>query len=448
MIVSVFFPPANSIAALRPYSWAKFWALQGHDVTVLTTKKMPNDRVDLKLLNTGYKVIEVEEPSFIKLLKSVYRATPDNGKGLGEDPLKGGLFTRVFRKLFFLLKSLFSLFRHHTGSFSSTRMPDFSDLIIRPALKAIAKEDRQWDLMVSTFGPYSSHLIGRSIKKKGMAKFWVADFRDLWVDNHMFSGVFPCTLFEKILERSVVIAADAITVISPSMADVMAKRYGRSKVHVLENGFDPEDLEAISKERFFPQDGKVRFVYTGTIYKGKRDPSPLFEAIGQISRDPATSKLLDRLEIIFAGPSMANLDELIEIYKVSQWVRNIGMKSREDSLRIQRDANVLVFLEWHDPSASFVLTGKLFEYLYAKRPILGIGVQKDGDAGKLMIQSGVGTVVGTDEGAIKEFLIDKLEKPIDSRIEIDQNILKRFERKELAGKLLGITHTASTEYKI
>lgn len=32
LIVSYYFPPQNSIASLRPYSWAKWWRRAGHDV--------------------------------------------------------------------------------------------------------------------------------------------------------------------------------------------------------------------------------------------------------------------------------------------------------------------------------------------------------------------------------------------------------------------------------
>lgn len=39
LIVSTFFPPENSIASFRPYSWAKWWSRAGHEVTVVSTKK-------------------------------------------------------------------------------------------------------------------------------------------------------------------------------------------------------------------------------------------------------------------------------------------------------------------------------------------------------------------------------------------------------------------------
>jgi hypothetical protein len=73
LIVSTFFPPLNSIASHRPYSWARYWTLAGHDVTVLTTEKQEDPHVGLAVDNPGYKVIEVPSPRFLSKLKSGYQ---------------------------------------------------------------------------------------------------------------------------------------------------------------------------------------------------------------------------------------------------------------------------------------------------------------------------------------------------------------------------------------
>ena len=56
LIVSTYFPPANSIASLRPYSWAKWWSRAGHDITVLTTEKDKRSN-DFKLDCKGFKIL-------------------------------------------------------------------------------------------------------------------------------------------------------------------------------------------------------------------------------------------------------------------------------------------------------------------------------------------------------------------------------------------------------
>src|SRR4029077_7045083 len=47
--------------------------------------------------------------------------------------------------------------------------------------------------------------------------------------------------------------------------------------------------------------------------------------------------------------------------------------SRDEALRRQRESQVLLMLCWSDPRETGQHTGKVFEYLGAKRPILAIG---------------------------------------------------------------------------
>lgn len=112
-----------------------------------------------------------------------------------------------------------------------------------------------------------------------------------------------------------------------------------NNVYVIENGFETENIN-IPKEPYW-KDDKVRLVYTGTIYNVFRDPSPLFEAVINIAKS-SDSYLLDKLEVIFAG-NAGNLMELVNKYKVSKWVKYLGVLPREDVIRMQRDAHALIF---------------------------------------------------------------------------------------------------------
>src|SRR5690349_12431827 len=75
LIISKFFPPENSVASLRPYSWAKHWAAAGHDVSVLTTVKSKGQKEDLVLDNElNFKLYEVDYSPFFYKLKSFYKS--------------------------------------------------------------------------------------------------------------------------------------------------------------------------------------------------------------------------------------------------------------------------------------------------------------------------------------------------------------------------------------
>ncbi len=78
-----------------------------------------------------------------------------------------------------------------------------------------------WDLVVSTGGPYSVHRIGLAVKRKRPETKWVVDWRDLWVDNHIYPGLPFLNLYEKVLETKFHRAADMITTVSEPLAEVL-----------------------------------------------------------------------------------------------------------------------------------------------------------------------------------------------------------------------------------
>jgi glycosyltransferase involved in cell wall biosynthesis len=407
LIISTFFPPLNSIASLRPYSFAKYFSKEGHDVTVLTTLK-GGCHAPLDLSFEGFKVIEVSQNKIVDQAKGVYQE----------------------KKRSFLSKS-FDTLRKKLGIFSACRMPDFSQTWIKPAVLRIQQE-APFDVVVSTSGPFIVHFVAHRVKKSGWAKKWVADFRDLWCDNHIYPGLFPFTLVEKYYEKKFLKCADLVTTVSEPLKTTLEKK--RKGVHVIENGFDPEDLQNLCKDSVFAKDGRVRIVHTGSIYYGKQDPEPLFQAIAAIAEtDPA---LVNSLEVILVGPNQEPLLSLVEKYKISHLVRLGGLVDRKESLRMQRDADFLLFLPWNDVKEEGILTGKLFEYLFSNTPILAFGGSKLDGGKKLISEMGAGFCFEfKEQDALKAFLVKALKER--KKVSLSHFCkLKKFTREELANKLL------------
>lgn len=433
LIITYFFPPVNSIASLRPYSWAKYWSKMGHDVTVLTTSKNRQDS-DLNLDCSSFKILEIDNSLENKLRKNFRKdrahAKEDKNQ-LEKISLKSKLINRV------------KTFLGKRGVFGFARMPDLNDFIINKSYISI--QDMQYDLVISTAGPYSEHLIAKKLKQNNKTSFWIADYRDLWTQNHIFKGLFPFTLIEEYLEKKVNNSANMITTVSEPLADQIRNKYHLKNVETIENGFDFEDLETMDKEPYW-NDKKIRLVYTGSIYKGKQDPSPLFESIRKI-KNSNQKLLLENLEVIFVGGNKADLDELITKYGVSNWVSYGGFLPREDSLRMQRDAHALIFLEFEALGVDGILTGKLFEYICSGTEILGIGVTDKSTPGELIVKSGHGINFGKDSERIKEYLISLLQKGQRNSIEKNIEIIKKYSRKAQAEKILEFFKTIDKNRK-
>ena len=145
--------------------------------------------------------------------------------------------------------------------------------------------------------------------------------------------------------------------------------------------------------------------------------------------------ILNKLEILFVGPRQANLEELIHQNKVGNWVKTVGFINRDEALRMQRDANLLLFLPWNDLSVDGVLTGKIFEYLFSGTPIIAVGGNGLEASQKLILEAKAGQLFTNIED-IKEFLTITLEKNKKIKNELDPNLLNKYSRKKLAMKLL------------
>jgi len=313
-------------------------------------------------------------------------------------------------------------------------MPAITDLWIAPAVRYARGQGRRWDLLVSTSGPYATHIIAARLKRAGLARKWVADFRDLWTANPAVKGNVPFSLIERLWERSLMERADLITVVSETNRRIMAAKYGSDKVKVITNGFDPDDRLRLESRPFFPDDGKMRLVYTGSIYP-RQNPQSLFASIRALKSD--VPDVARRLEVVFAGPRLGGVEPLAREYAVGDCVVAYGLLPRETAYRLQRDASALIFLDWDDNRAG-MLTGKIYEYLFCDTPTLCIGGTVDSPAADLIRAVNAGYVFGNNISGLTSFLREALRAGIPSPGKRRPDVLAPFTRKVLADRLLDL----------
>ena len=419
------------MASLRPYSWAKYWSRAGHDVTVLTISKEPMPS-DSPQSTDGFRIIEVPIPGMPLLRTILGRRSIFNTSSLDITLNEKAVTFKIIRK--FLYRIRIKL-KNRYGIFGTCRMPDLSDLWGNVAFKAVHYQ--HWDLVVSTAGPYGVHRPAYRLKKSGIALHWITDWRDLWTDNHIYPGLPGLRSVEQLIERRWSQAADAITTVSEPLATTLREKYG-NKVHVIYNGFDPEDYQTLPKENIMPDDGLFRIVYTGSIYAGYQNPSPLFEAISSLFQKGIISP--ERFRVIFCGAN-ADFTDLAQRHFVEEFVEYAGFVPRQQALRMQRDANVLLFLEFESKASKGILTGKLFEYLFAGPPIMVVGFGIDTSVKEILERTGRGMCFGTDTEKIakelEKYISGKLDESFYKR-KIDYKDICEYSRKEQSEKMLNI----------
>jgi glycosyltransferase involved in cell wall biosynthesis len=242
------------------------------------------------------------------------------------------------------------------------------------------------DVVITTSPPGSIHFVGAAVQRATGAR-WLADLRDPLVANPHRRADTAATrarqAANKQLARLVARRADAVSCVSEAIADEVRELDPRGIVRTIANGCDFDDfagLEYRPAERF-------RITHTGSFF-GKRDPRPFLQALHDSGLDVVAR---------FVGDFRSSDREWAESLALGDRLELIDYAPRGESLRLQRDSEALLLLV---PDAGGrgkgVLSGKVFEYLAAGRPILAV-VPPDGAAARLIRETDAGVVVAPDD---------------------------------------------------
>jgi glycosyltransferase involved in cell wall biosynthesis len=194
----------------------------------------------------------------------------------------------------------------------------------------------------------------------------VLEFRDRWSEDPYSPPFFWRRWRTRWVEDRLVRQASAITTVSEPWAAAYGARHAKPTL-VVYNGYDAELCGEGPFDGAADQEG-LEIVYTGGIYPGYRDPSPLFAAMKQLDARGVSCRM------IFHGVRPAAVLPLAEAQGVSHLVEVREVLVHEEALRRQRESDVLVLLQWNDPKEQGNVPGKFFEYLGARRPVLVLGL--------------------------------------------------------------------------
>jgi len=413
LIISYFFPPFNIIGAVRVGKIAKYLDKLGHEVKVISAKNQPLQE-SLPLEISEEKVIYTKWISINKPLKKVFRDidsivySPSRKSEKKFAPNFWEKMIKIYRTLFYF--------------------PDCQIGWYPFARKAAKEVVRGWkpDLIYSSAPPFTSLIVAYSVAQKHNIP-WVAELRDLWVDNAYYENRYlKCRkVVEAKLESRVLSTATGLVTVSEPLAHMLKTKY-RKPVAVILNGFDPEDFPpSITKNK----DDLLRIVYTGSIYSNRQDPTPIFQALKNLG------PLANKIRVIFYGEKLGIIRKLAAQFGLINSVETNPPVPYREALKIQREADVLLLLLWNDLKEKGVYTGKLFEYIGARRPILAIG-PADNVAAKLIQERKAGIVLREPEEIERRLYCWLLEKQYNRTIsDLSEEVTLGLSREEQVQKL-------------
>jgi len=319
-------------------------------------------------------------------------------------------------------------------------IPDARKFWIKPAVKYLEKylATHPADVIISTGPPHTTHLIAMALAG-GTGTPWLADFRDPWTNIDFYKDLKLSARADKkhhALELEVLQKASTITVVSKTMASDFDKIHHRA-YKVITNGYDQQDIAADS---VVTPDIKFSLAHIGTL-SGARNPLAIWKALQNLLvSNPA---MAGDLEIKLVGKIDHSVITSLEEHGLAKFVRKIDYMSHDKVVVCQQQSRVLLLIINNTPNAGMILTGKFFEYMAAKRPILCLG-PADGDAAHILGETRAGLLAGFDD-------IETMEKNIlhyyrlfqTNHLDVESRQIEKYSRKELTHELSQVLNEIS-----
>jgi hypothetical protein len=415
LIITYYWPPTGGSGVQRWVKFSKYLPQLGWQPVVYTPENPEQLARDESLLDDIPACAEVLKTRILEPYE-IYRRLTGGKMGEGEvNPVNAQKKSIKQRLSLWVRGNCF--------------VPDPRVGWVRPSLRFLKKylAEHPVDAVVTTGPPHSVHLIGRGLKR-ALGLHWIADFRDPWTEmfyyKHLALGPAADRAHHR-LEQSVLDEADTVISVSPPVAADFRART-KTPVVLITNGFDEDDFpgESFSRApgvRVFPGQQKwpgkypdapapqrprteIRLVHTG-LFAADGNPLNLWDALAE--RCAADPDFRSRLQIRLAGKVDTAITAAIRARGLGENLVDLGYLPHDETVREQRAADFLLLPLRQEPEYAKVLPGKIFEYLAARRPVLGIG-DEDGAAAAILRDTGAGEMFGWDK---KDELLSFLDAP-------------------------------------
>jgi glycosyltransferase involved in cell wall biosynthesis len=298
-------------------------------------------------------------------------------------------------------------------------------------------------VIYSSSPPNSCQVLGLMLKRVTHVP-WIADFRDPWTEGirrkQSYERSSVRRRLEHAFERRVIEGADHIIVTTEKTLEQFLAKYPAipsSKYSVITNGFDAADFTVARDGDRLLDDSHFNVTLTGNV-EAMFDAVPFLTAVRDLLDEDEA--LRARLRINFVGAKRGKYDDFINHHRLETHVRYIGYVPHRTSLRYLAESDVLFLCQIPVyESATTKLSGKLFEYLYMRKPILALTLP--GLTTDILSRSGLGVAVDpNDQPGIKKALRDLYLRWREGggRPDIDAAYIATFDRARQTERLAGL----------
>lgn len=411
LLICYYWPPSAGSGVQRWMYFSNYLHELGHKITVITadeaTASYPGLDYSLQDSVKNIPVIKIRERNIIQwysLLKT------GRVKGIVPQGNVGSKKKSWFDK--------FSLFIR--GNFF---IPDARVSWVKAVNRFLKTHDiSQYDVVITSGPPHSVHASGQFLKKKHNIK-WIMDYRDPWMEVFYYDLFYKTNWIKKReihLEKKWMDDADLILTVGENLKRILEVKT-KTPVDFVYNGFDHSLFEG--KESSFLSE-KTRIAYTGIV----TEKYP-YQVLVQTLKECHIP-----FELIFTGNVESQI--IADFEKIeSCTVVNRGKKNHEEAVQAMFDTDINLLLLPNQDNAELMVTGKIFEYLAAGKPIICIGNPKAEAMSLLEKHAPLYFVLSSENSHKFPEFISKVKSFIPAKLDFRQHELSKL---QLTNKLVKI----------
>lgn len=280
------------------------------------------------------------------------------------------------------------------------------------------------DILFLTGGPFQILPLGRKMYEQYGIPY-IIDLRDPWSLQRIYGNNFKeklkCRMVrirESLFERYTLKKAKCICVVNDEMKENYMKKYSKYNFKVISNGYDEDDFKDVVPYKY----KEFTIVYSGKfeVSAGFRDPSIFFSALKEI----------DNVKFIHIGNKEEKVIDLAKKYSCYDKCEFIGFKPYNEVISYLKGASALLLISGNEKSEQ---TGKIFDYIGCRRPIIAI-TNRDNDLYKICMSIDNVYVSERNKKQLVK-IINELKKNKSVNKVINN---KKYSRAELCNELIKI----------
>lgn len=250
------------------------------------------------------------------------------------------------------------------------------------------------DAIFSTGGPFCSLIAGETLSRWAGIPLY-ADFRDGWHDcpYRRERGRMP-RILEGVLEQRVLSRCRKVFFATRGLLEQYRSRYPdhAGKMEWLPNGY--VSSESLVMNPVPPGEGNVlRIKYVGKFTHYRR-PDNFLRGLAKAVHEFGCSNI----EVEFVGGLQESALRLIGSERLWKSIQVTPFVPHQEAMGRLQAADVLLLIVDRTPGYRVIQTGKIFEYMAARRPLLCIS-PPDSEAARTVLEEDLGVVVPPEDKA-------------------------------------------------